>query len=186
MLPTPVFILFHAGGVELVPDYQARAFANLIKCKSEIKTKFPNTIVGIATIAAVNFAQANEHYKRVGKLWTHKYGEKQTRQHQSDFDEALTRVNHYITIENTKTQTLSDTRVLRPPQLYLHQNVQKFSSKWRDGKKIVIHRFLLSALVDGIHQNEEITRKWLLATHQNIRKLCLMLDNAYNRFALDS
>jgi hypothetical protein len=164
----------HENETELVPNYQSDVLAHLLSSKKDISSRHPNTVVGIATIAAINFTQANNHYLRRGKLFEAKYNTGQRQRHQQEFDEVWAWVNHNLICENAKPEFLPRIGMIWVPQLYLHQNVEKFALI-KKGKKLIpkCRLLIITALVDGIHQNNQISGKWykMVSVEKNIETL---------------
>jgi hypothetical protein len=164
----------HTHGTELAVRKAIHIEKNILKFKELVRAIVPNCLVSIATIPIVDFAKAKQHYYKVGKLSQSEYSEEETLQQQKTLSEKLASINHFITEQNKKLQLIPKFGITNPCQRYLHQAIEKTTTKRRGASKISVKRIPQTALVDGVHGSEHICRNWFNIVHE-----CFVKDIGY-------
>jgi hypothetical protein len=169
--------IHHQNGHELDLRNSNSLLENLISCKQTIKNTFDKCIVNIATIPTINLAQAIRYNIDQGKLISSRFTEEEIKEKQARLNEIVKFTNEGILKENRERQELPGFGQIRLGNLFLHQDIEKTELKKRGGRKIHRTRIPLTALVDGVHANKDITLKWYRALHFNFMKLYDALES---------
>jgi hypothetical protein len=162
--------IYHPGGQELDLQPSNNLLVNLLNCKQIVRATFPRCIVGIATIPTISLKQAIVYNIEKGKLRYSKFTEEEVNHKQTILNSSIKCINELILNENKQAQEIAGVGHYMLGNLFFHQNIEKLEIKKRGGKKIRRLRISGSALVDGIHANQDVALKWYRAVHTNFMK----------------
>jgi hypothetical protein len=161
----------HKDGQEIIPKTNQHLWPSISSFAVKVKEVHARSIVCIATIPILDFAAAQSHYIKVGKLRRSRYSSEQTKAHQSDLSHTVKTINEKIHEFNVREQEIIGLGKIKPLDLYWHQYVEKQCGK-KQSSQLGKRRIVRSALIDGIHPTPRVQEKWFEITHANLLKLC--------------
>jgi hypothetical protein len=162
--------IYHSGGQELDLQPSNNLLVNLLNCKQIVRATFPRCIISIATIPTISFKQAIAHNIEKGKLRHSKFTEEEINHKQTILNSSIKCINELILNDNKQPQEIAGLGHYRLGNLFFHQNIEKLEIKKRGNKKIRRLRISGTALVDGVHANQDVALKWYRAMHTNFMK----------------
>ena len=175
--------LRHFGGTEIVPLTQTSVLNEIRKVRLRVHAAHPNTLFDVATIPMIHLAHSNKFAAEHNQLWATRFTDEQHLDHQIVLSENVGIANKGIIELNNTPQSLAICGVVRSPQLYWHQKIERDSYKRSQldrEKKRQTKRISWNATVDGVHATEEIAVKWYNTAHDNILKCCKSIQAIYN------
>ena len=170
---------YHSGGVELSIHRQQHVLTHLLDLKSIVRRRFPNCVVGYSTIPIISFKKSQAFYQGKGDLWEPKYSCDQLQSMQKDLSNNLACINVNLTHQNRAYQYIPNCGMIKPNQLYWHQEVEKCIYRKTQTTRRVIKRIPDGVLSDGVHATRKVEDVWHRSLHNNFAKMAVQLLNAY-------
>ena len=166
---------YNYGGIEVVPHTIQFVIQGLVHLKEKISRYYPKSVVGIATIPILDF----KHYQRHCIKYHHlipSYNEDALSSMQHFLSNELAWINPDLVHQTREYQIVQGIGYIKPPQLYLHQDVEKVTYR-RNRREVRIKRIPEGRLYDGLHPTDFITEHWHMAIHNSFKKVICEVRN---------
>ena len=171
---------YHTGGVELAIHKQQQVLTHLLDLKSTIRRKFTNCVVGFSTIPIIDFQKSQKYYESVNALWEPKYSQDDLLSMQQEISANLACINVNLTHQNRFCQYVYDCGMIKPNQLYWHQEIEKCVYRKTSFGKRVKKRIPKGVLLDdGVHPTQKVEDIWHNSLHNDFAKMSLQLLSSY-------